>query len=281
MGAARASRLSVLPTRAVLRPLSKLLSLLTIFAAGALSAPGASANPIEVTQLAAFLNSPTLGAQSLEDTRVGFGFNELSAAGLGVSFLNGLDAQNLGTASWLISNGTGTDLRDVDLFVFLDAEIVEPGNSFFNESGALVDVSGTGAADSAADSWEIDEPGFLFGDIFGNLLAGVLDGTNAVPAGQEDDVSLALGFSLGDVLAEERILASIELSRSDIGGLSHTDPDLGLTFFFNGSARVLPASVAEPGPLALIAAALLLPWSTWAARRRRSRAATMSRRTAD
>jgi len=234
---------------------------------GLQSVPVARAEPIDIAQFAGFLNSPTLGAQSLEDTRIGSGFNELAAAGLGVAFTSGLDAESFGTLSWLISNGTGSTLEDVSFFAFLDAEVLEPGNSFFNESGALVDVSGTGPGDTAADTWEIDEPGFLFGDIFTNLLAGSLDQTNAVPQGLEDDVSLALGFRLGDVLSGERILASFEISRDDIGGLSHTDADLGLTFFFNGSVQVLAVSVPEPGTTALIGPALL--WFAASTRLRR------------
>lgn len=71
---------------------------------------------------------------------------------------------------------------------FLDAEINETTNTFFNEYGVV-----TGAP-AAGQSWEIDEPGYLFGDIYDNFLAGTLDNSNGVPESAPDDVSVALGW---------------------------------------------------------------------------------------
>lgn len=71
---------------------------------------------------------------------------------------------------------------------FFDLEIDEAINTFFNEYGSTL------FAPSAGQSWEIDEPGYLFGDIFSNVMAGTLDNTNAVPVGSPDDVSVALGW---------------------------------------------------------------------------------------
>jgi len=213
----------------------------------------ASAAPLDILQLSAFLNATELGSSSLQQDQLGSPFfTEIQDAGLSVSFDNQLDASNLGTFSWQIQNTLRSDLNNVTFFAFLDMEIDEPLNSFFNESGALIDVSGTGSGDNLADSWEIDEPGFLFGDIFDNLLAGALDNSNAVPAGLEDDVSLALGFQTGSLLPGETLSASFTISESNIGGLSHTDPDSGLTFYFNGTVDVLPASTSVPEPDSLI-----------------------------
>ena len=80
---------------------------------------------------------------------------------------------------------------DYFLIAFFDHEIVEPGNSYFNEYGAannIVDLS-------AGQSWEIDEPGYVYGDIrtywveepsgsgnwveyVGNVESGALDNYN-------------------------------------------------------------------------------------------------------
>src|SRR5688572_28622601 len=64
---------------------------------------------------------------------------------------------------------------------FLDHEIDEPINTFFNELGA---VSG---APQAGQSWEIDEPGFgaIPGDIFDNFLGGTLD--NSIGFAETED----------------------------------------------------------------------------------------------
>ncbi len=214
---------------------------------------------IAIFQYSAFINSPDLGASSLEDTQIGSGLNEFSSTGLGVTFTNSLNSDNLGSVSWEVVNNSGSDLTDVSFFGFLDAEIDEQFNTFFNESGALVSVTGTGAADTVADSWEIDEPGFLFGDIFDNMLAGSLDNSNNVPAGLEDDVSLGLGFEVGTLLSGQSLLASFDISLNNIGGLSHTDPDSNTTFYFNGSVVLedIDVSVPEPGILLLFITGLM------------------------
>ena len=220
-----------------------------------------NAASLDIFQLSTFLKATELGASSLQQDQIGLStFTEIQDAGLSVSFNNQLNASNLGTFSWQIQNTLGSDLSNVAFFAFLDMEIDEPINTYYNEYGALVDVSGAGAGDNLPDSWEIDEPGFVFGDIYTNLLNGVLDNSNAIPAGLGDDVSLALGFNIGSLLAGETIRASFVISATNIGGLSQTDPDSNLTFYFNGTADILPvsASAPEPSALTLIALSLLL-----------------------
>lgn len=218
-----------------------------------------NAASLEIFQLSAFLKATELGPSSLQQDHQS-GFTEIQDAGLSVSFNNQLNSDNLGSFSWEIKNNLGSDLTNVSFFGFLDIEIDEAINSAFNEFGSLVDVSGGGFADKQPDSWEIDEPGFAFGDIYANLLDGMLDNSNGVPAGQEDDVSLALGFVLGSLGAGETLRANFVISASDIGGLSHTDPDSNLTYYFNGSAEILPGTsiVPVPNSLALMALPLLL-----------------------
>ena len=81
-------------------------------------------------------------------------------------------ATGLGTATATV---TGAGIHNV-LF-FLDIEIDEAINTFFNEFGSVIGAPGAGL------SWEIDEPGFGgFGDIYANFVAGALDSTNGVPS---------------------------------------------------------------------------------------------------
>jgi hypothetical protein len=205
---------------------------------------------IAIFQHSAFIHSSDLGPDSLEETSIGFGSSEFSGAGLDFTFTESLDANNYGSLSWEVTNNTGSDLSDVSFFGFLDADIDEPLNTFFNESGALVSVLGTGAGDTAVDSWEIDEPGFVFGDVFDNLLDGVLDNSNGVPAGSEDDVSLALGFDIGTLSSGQSLLATFVISLENIGGLNQTDPDSNTTFYYNGSVALQDIGVV-PAPAAV------------------------------
>lgn len=151
--------------------------------------------------------------------------------------VSGFDAvTGLGTISLEIASLGG---HNVDLF--LDHEIDEAVNTFFNEFGDVVDVPG------AVQSWEIDEPGFVFGDIFDNFLASALDGTNGVPAGSEDDVAMALGWDFSGA-------AIIDFTVSEVAPLGfhlvHTDPDSGASIYFSSTIETTEAPV--PATLALL-----------------------------
>jgi hypothetical protein len=99
--------------------------------------------------------------------------------------------------------------------VFLDAEIDETANTFFNEFATTSGTLATG------QNFEVDEPGLVFGDIFNNFLLGQLDGTNALPQGNPEDVSMALSFSftVGAIGPGETLVVSVLISedRTSIG----------------------------------------------------------------
>lgn len=223
-----------------------------------------TSSALAIYEFSSFLNSSSLGATSLQDTQLGTGYvagevgaNELGSAGLSTSFTNNLGTDNAGTVSWNITNTTGSDLQNVSFFGFLDAEIVEGLNTFFNEFGSISSfVAGSGSGDALADSWEIDEPGLTLvgppGDIFGNLLDGVLDNTNGVPDTSVNDVSMALGFDIGTLLAGQSLIATFDISFADNGGLLHYDPMAQTGFYFNGTAYTVTPNVSVPEPASLM-----------------------------
>lgn len=136
---------------------------------------------------------------------------------------------------------------DYSFASFFDHEVVRNQNTFFNEWGEAVGTPEDG------QSWEIDEPGYVFGDIYDNTLAGSLDNTNGVPLGLEDDVSMGLGwdFSLQD---NETALITLLLSEEVANGfyLAHHDPSE--TFYFSSSLTIKPdmAPVPEPATVLLL-----------------------------
>lgn len=132
---------------------------------------------------------------------------------------------------------------------YFDLEIDEPLNTFFNEFGALTGTLGG----VNPDSWEIDEPGFLFGDIPFNFEDGALENANGVPSGSNDDVAVALGWNLSLDAGQS---ASLTLLVSDTGAkavssnffLTHTDPDSSASITFSGALETRSDTDPIPEP---------------------------------
>ncbi|MDX1251921.1 MAG: PEP-CTERM sorting domain-containing protein [Gammaproteobacteria bacterium] len=160
------------------------------------------------------------------------------------------DAADLGL-KYTFSNTTGVTLDGLRFLALLDVEIDAPVNTFFNEYGEVIGVAGPGV------SWEIDEPGFVFGDIVDHLLTGTLDNSNAVPPGSPDDAALALGFDLGSLAPGG--MATIDLLVSEamhsIGSLAllqrDADPDSTTVVTFSGRVNNT-ITVPEPASIALM-----------------------------
>ncbi len=133
------------------------------------------------------------------------------------------------------------------LMGFLDHEIDEADNTFFNEYGE------SGGAAPAGLSWEIDEPGYKYGDIYDNVLAGALDNTNAIPDSAPDDVSMALGWNFS-LFAYQWAIITFDVT--DIMGdvpqdefyLAHTDPDSAASLYFHSTLQILGDPPDDPPP---------------------------------
>ena len=114
-------------------------------------------------------------------------------------------------------------------------------NTYFNEFGAATGTPGSG------QSWEIDEPGWVFGDIYYNFEDGTLDNTNAVPDTALNDVSMGMAWDFtldaGESASVSFILTTT-LPTADFY-LSHTDPDSDYTFFYYS---MLDIQLPDPGP---------------------------------
>lgn len=133
---------------------------------------------------------------------------------------------------------------------YVDIELDEEVNTFFNEYGEK-----SGSAPGGV-SWEIDEPGWVFGDIFTNLLNGALDNTNGVPIDKPEDVSFAIGWALAGT-----DVATIHWRISDIAPkagfyLKQVDPDSGSAVYMYGDVSTGPQEIPEPGTLPLVLAGL-------------------------
>lgn len=207
-------------------------------ALGALAVPSASAAVISLFDYALNLDGVVTAAAFPPgangagfDTSTGLGSVQVTLAGVGVHYVG----------------------------MFADHEIDEAVNTFFNETGSAV------GAPSAGQSWEIDEPGFVNGDIYDHLTAGTFDnaiglsiyGNTTFP----DDVSMALAhrFALG---AGESAALTFTLGLVPPPGgfyLVQSDPDSATSLYFSSTLAIIP----EPGLawLPLACAGLVTVWA--------------------
>lgn len=155
------------------------------------------------------------------------------------------DLIGLGTIEVTIT-GTGSHSFDA----FFDHEIDEIINSNFNEVG-----SSSGLA-AAGQSWEIDEPGFINGDIFLNFEDSTLDngigtsvsGDTAFP----DDVSMAMGWDFTLALGETATIMMALGTVTPAGFyLQHSDPDSNKSIFLSSRLDILPSISPIPVPAAI------------------------------
>jgi hypothetical protein len=160
---------------------------------------------------------------------------------------------------------SGAGSHNVDLFV--DHEIDEATNTYYNETGAVLNP-----ADAApGQSWEIDEPGYYDGDIYENFQASDLDnGIGTSVYGDTifpDDVSMAMGwdFTLG-ALDIAKVTFSL-LDTEPLSGfyLTHTDPESQASIYFSSSLDV----TFVPVPGAVLLGGIGLAFSGWLGKRRK------------
>lgn len=129
--------------------------------------------------------------------------------------------------------------------IFVDMEIDEPVNTFFNEFGAVV------GAVPAGVSWEIDEPGYVYGDIFDHLFLN-LDNTNGVPDTAPDDVSMAVvwDFAEADAVQTFTLFISENTPPPSVPFyLMQTDPNSQASIYMYGVVGGEGPVIPEPGQL--------------------------------
>ena len=166
-----------------------------------------------------------------------------AGAGDTMPTVGSLDAGGLGTLTW------STNVVGPHSFIaFFDHEIDESTNTFYNEYGVAVN---TPEPTPWVQSWEIDDP--WLGNIYGNVLTGLLDNLNAIPQATPDDVSLAMGW---DFTLDPGYKADFRLILSDTAPtlgfyMEQVDPDSGETIYFASDYTVREAGVV-PEPVTMI-----------------------------
>jgi hypothetical protein len=159
----------------------------------------------------------------------------------------------LGTLTITIGPAAGSGFA----IAYFDHEIDLETTGFYPEYGE------TGGVLAAGQSWEIDEPGYVLGDIVDNVFFGALDNTNGVPSTAADDPAMALGWNF-DLGADEFALITFTLSdTAPLAGfyLHQYDPDSQNSVFFSSSLSIQGGggpTVPEPATLLLMGLGLVI-----------------------
>jgi hypothetical protein len=209
----------------------------------------------KVFALDAFLN--------IDDSDLNGGFTGTSAqlsfdplpSGLKFNFSPSLssDLTDL-TLTYTFANITRQVFPSMKFFSYLDTDIAVDINnqkdSISNEFGEFSGTIGSGFADNDPDSWEINK-GFVFPGILENIFLGKLDNTNAIPQNSPEDVSMALGFDLGDLNPLETVAVDIFFSEDGdfIGNFFLTQKDLNsssASITISGRSFIKQNSIPEP-----------------------------------
>jgi hypothetical protein len=214
----------------------RVLFVLTVVLAIALVPSKASAAPIDLFQWVFNVDGTVYDSFGVDGSSTLPGGFSLTPAATGAQ----------GTLNVTIS-GAGPH----SLVSFYDYELDEILNGFTNEYATIV------GAPSAGQSYEVDEPGFVFGDIYTNVLAGTLDNTNAVGAGSADDVSVGLGWNFVLTGAETAVIALNISTTAPVGGfyIQHSDEDTATTLYYSSSINISgggPVGVPEPATLLML-----------------------------
>ena len=150
-------------------------------------------------------------------------------------------------------NLSGVGAHNVD--AFFDHDIDTASNTNSNETAFSNDFA------IAGQSWEMDEPGYVDGDIYDNFQDSLLDNGIGISIYDNtsfpDDVSMAMGWDFS-LAANEIALINLLLSETaPTSGffLTHSDPDSDSSIYLSSSLSI--TAVPTPAALYLMMSGLL------------------------
>jgi hypothetical protein len=187
------------------------------------------------------------------------------APGLNIGGFN--TGTGLGTVNITFNPGAGGPYK---ISAFFDHEIDESLNSVINEYGIVHNVGLL----NAGQTWEIDEPGYVYGDIYNNLTANTLDNLNGVPDSAPADVSLAMGWEFNLLAGQQAFIQFVITETAPAGGfyLQQYDPDSDASIYMRSSFVAQGFDVnAVPEPSTIILLGSGLAGLFWFGRKRSNR----------
>ena len=173
-------------------------------------------------------------------------------AGMGYIFTNypSSDQADLVLSYTFTNTSSSMVFSNLYFFSFIDPEIDETINTFYDEYGSTSGAAGVHGYDPG--QWQIDEPDFQAGTLLKNIFVGALDNSNSIPQSAPNDVAMSLGFSLGNLVpgATATVLVQISEQNHALGSFSliqrDSDPNSTTVITLSGTLPATASEMANP-----------------------------------
>lgn len=178
--------------------------------------------------------------------------DKIDASQLKIAFENTLEKD--GSVLWLIDNHSDQEISALEVITYIDIEIDQVRQTFFNETAKLVSLSLpkqpqliNGYIPSPPNSWQIDEPGYRGGRLNSAYQHANLRHFNAL-ATVADDVAVAFQHSIPMLKKGERIYLRAQIGDASINGIKQSALNSSLSYYLNSTVytpRPLIAPIVE------------------------------------
>ena len=162
------------------------------------------------------------GTQQVEDRPIPLGADQLNQLDLGKTFSESTSASGDVTWTWVIKNNSAVDKLNLRFTAFLDADLSAEVNTFFNESGDLINLNAP-ALHIASDRWEIGEPGYFQGDLLSRSVSGQLQNASSLSATTPDDVAFASSLLVPTLKPGQEVTLTAKLTVAQVVGMAQKD----------------------------------------------------------
>lgn len=163
-----------------------------------------------------------------------------------------------GTATWEVKNNTGNALTNIQVLSYIDIEIEEVKNTFFNEAATLSALTLpdnprviNGYSPQPASQWMVDEPGYSGGGLLGAFNNFSLSNSTAQGLTAED-IAVLFEHNILEVKDGDAFYIEMRIGNSETNGVMQKDVTSNQTYFINSVAyakrTLIPPIVAITAP---------------------------------
>ncbi len=165
-----------------------------------------------------------------------------------------------GKVLWTVDNNSGQDLQSLQAVTYIDIEIDQTQNTFFNETAALSSLTLpqtptpiNNYLPSAPTAWQIDEPGYYGGQLNAAYQALSLNNSNELGT-NADDIAVTFQHSVPLLKKGERLYIEARIGDQPTNGIQQSDPNSQQSYYLNSVIYTQAPPVVKIPPVVAITA---------------------------